>query len=228
MWRNNGPRPHAGIKPRQYNHSTQLEGEPFMKERPILFKGPMVTGVLSGIKDRTRRLTGLENINKDPNAWQFVQMFTDEDDGCFYAGFKLKDSRDTWMKVKSQCGTVGDILWVRENWAYLDDEGVFIQYQADGEPLKTTRDNHWRPSIHMFRYMSRITLQITNITVERLQDITEEDAEKEGVDFLRHIPDADETLSAKQLFEILWESINGPDSWDSNPYVFVIEFERIK
>lgn len=196
-----------------------------MKERPILFKGPMVTAILSGIKDRTRRLTGLENVNKNPSAWEFVAMFTGEDDGCYYAGFKLKDSRDTWMQVKSQYGAPGDILWVRENWAYIDDEGIFIQYQADGKPLK--KDIRWHPSIHMCRYMSRITLKIKNITIERLQDISEEDTEKEGVEFLRHIPDADETLSAKQLFKCLWCSINGEDSWNSNPYVFVIEFERI-
>ena len=84
-----------------------------------------------------------------------------------------------------------------------------------------------RPSIHMPRWASRILLEITAVRVERLQDISEEQAEAEGVNFLRYVPDADETLTAAQLFECLWSSINGDESWSANPWVWVVEFKRV-
>lgn len=80
----------------------------------------------------------------------------------------------------------------------------------------------------MPKWANRIVLQIIDVRAERLQDISEEDAEAEGVDFMRHIPDADETLSARKLYEILWESINGKGSWDKNPFVWVVGFVRVK
>lgn len=82
-----------------------------------------------------------------------------------------------------------------------------------------------RPSIHMPRWAARILLDITEVRAERLNDISEADAEAEGIDFLRHIPDADETISARQLFEFLWVSIYGQESWDSNPWVWVYPFK---
>jgi len=83
-------------------------------------------------------------------------------------------------------------------------------------------------SIHMPRWACRLVDEIIAIRVERLQDISEVDAEAEGVDFLRRHPHADETLTAVQLYKILWESINGPGSWDLNPWVWVIEFRPVK
>ncbi|MNP45600.1 hypothetical protein D3C76_1395390 [compost metagenome] len=79
----------------------------------------------------------------------------------------------------------------------------------------------------MPRWASRILLEITAVRVERLQDISEDQAEAEGVGFLRHVPDADETLTAAQLFECLWSSINGDESWTSNPWVWVVGFKAI-
>jgi hypothetical protein len=83
-----------------------------------------------------------------------------------------------------------------------------------------------RPSIHMPRFASRTNLEVSSIRVERLQDITEADAEAEGVDFLRHVPDADETLSARDLYRILWDSINDARGygWNTNPWVWVVDF----
>ncbi|KOG02182.1 Phage-related protein [Pseudomonas syringae pv. aceris] len=84
-----------------------------------------------------------------------------------------------------------------------------------------------RPSIHMPRWVSRILLEINDVRVERLQDISEGQAEAEGVNFLRSAPDLDETLTAAQLFDCLWSPINSADSWNANPWVWVIEFKPV-
>lgn len=198
-----------------------------MKERPILFSDPMVKAILEGRKTKTRRIIKFKDLKRNPDndPWYRDHIWSWRNK----SGLWTDHTQDGLLK-KCPYGIQGDHLWVRESWAWntgkLACHKEFIQYRADGEPL--IWDQRWHPSIHMFRWMSRITLKIKTIHVERLQDISEEDAEKEGVDFLRHIPDADETLSAKQLFECLWCSINGEGSWNSNPYVFVIEFEKIK
>ncbi|EMK22419.1 hypothetical protein [Leptospira kirschneri] len=83
----------------------------------------------------------------------------------------------------------------------------------------------WRPSLFMPKEFSRLTLEIKNIRIERLHQISEQDAENEGIQFLREIPDADETLSARDLFEVLWEDRNGRGSWKKNPWVWVIEYQ---
>ncbi|MBD1553854.1 hypothetical protein [Pseudomonas typographi] len=86
----------------------------------------------------------------------------------------------------------------------------------------------WTPSTHMPRWASRILLEITDVHVERLQGISEEQAEAEGVGFLRAAPDFDETLTAKQLFEILWDHINGEGAWKANPWVWCVSFRRVE
>jgi hypothetical protein len=86
------------------------------------------------------------------------------------------------------------------------------------------------PSIHMPRWVSRIELEMTGVRVERLQDISRADAEAEGVNFLRHVPDADETLTVQELYSVLWDNLNAARGygWDANPWVWVVEFRRIK
>ena len=94
----------------------------------------------------------------------------------------------------------------------------------------------WKPSTHMPRWASRITLEVTGVRVERLQDISEYDAEREGVEDSALLPmthfmdysDGSETRSAQYSFQTLWESINGPGSWEANPWTWVIEFKRIE
>lgn len=151
-------------------------------------------------------------------------------------------------------GEPGDRLWVREAWRVSRKHdhlrprdlpfarGMTIMYGAGGSRAHNDAGEYvndrnypptlpaWagkgRPSIHMPRQASRTDLEVTGVRVERLQDITEADAEAEGVDFLRHVPDADETLSARDLYRILWDSINEArgHSWASNPWVWVVEF----
>lgn len=197
-----------------------------MKERPILFSAPMVRTLLAGTKTQTRRAFSprMEKLMRAAAAMGEVSHFLDE-------GSMQPNDLDY---VRSFCpyGQPGDRLWVRETWAYgvhamaakRDEDGPFV-YAADG----TTQGRlceRWTPSIHMPRWACRITLDIKAVRIERLQSISEADAEAEGIDFLRHIPDADETLTAKQLYECLWDSINGAGSWAANPWVWVVEFER--
>lgn len=179
-----------------------------MKERPILFSGEMVRAILDGRKTQTRRVVKF--------------------DWCGSAnGLLHQASFDP--AYKCPYGKVGDRLWVRETWAKLLSGRIW--YRADGHSIN---DGGWRPSIHMPRWASRITLEITGVWVERLQAIGQNDAFREGVRraadgrWFNYAPDGPTHNSARGSFISLWESINGPGSWDANPWVWVIEFKRIQ
>ncbi|WP_119140629.1 hypothetical protein [Pseudomonas reidholzensis] len=211
------------------------------KERPILFSGPMVRAILEGRKTVTRREikpsmrsadSSFELHQQEDESWRPMHTF---DESCL-------DAKGTEHPIVCPYGQPGDRLWVREAWladAQLDSiaprelsKGEPVFYPADGSIRQTgcamLSQGRGRPSIHMPRWASRILLEITAVRVELLQDISEKQAEAEGVDFLRHVPDADETLTAAQLFECLWSSINGDESWSGNPWVWAVEFKRIE
>ncbi|MDD5397412.1 MAG: hypothetical protein PHW24_05170 [Candidatus Moranbacteria bacterium] len=178
-----------------------------MKEHPILFSGEMVWAILEGRKTQTRRV-----IKPQPNKLKTEQ-------GLLFAQYP---NDEYWYGLKCNYGYAGDHLWVRESWRPLDDDisvsklgpGDTIYYRADyvGEAL----DGKWRPSIHMPRWASRITLEIVNVRVERVQDISEEDAEAEGTKSI-------------DSFHILWDIINHARDygWETNPWVWKICFKRL-
>jgi len=185
-----------------------------MKERPILMSAPMVRAILAGTKTQTRRVAKGEALR-----WLVRDGFT--------PGF-VADPGNRLCPY----GQPGDRLWVRESHWWFKDEhdpvtGYFpppltiedVEYRADGE--KPGRA--WRPSIHMPRWASRITLEVTSVRVERLQDISEADAISEGIP----TSDVSPPDACRFAYRLLWESINGPGSWDANPFVWVVSFRRI-
>lgn len=192
-----------------------------MKERPILFTGEMVRAILDWRKTQMRRLVRKQ---KYPHGtWA-----TPDEVAAGYA----HDTRAFMPPL----GTIGDRLWVRETWSDVRgmgfDKDLFpagAGYKADcasGESLRCAADYgvKWRPSIHMPRWASRIDIEITAVRVERVQEITEEDAKKEGVsadewEFVASNPN-------RESFRDLWQSIYV--NWDANPWVWVYEFRRIK
>lgn len=129
-------------------------------------------------------------------------------------------------------GNVGTRLWVRETFAPHPDGGHV--YRATDPDWQTTEGWAWRPSIHMPRAAARIIIEITDVRIERLCEISEEHAIAEGIEtwpdgnFKAYGKHAGKFQYAKDSFSSLWESINGHGSWDANPFVWVIEFKRIK
>lgn len=179
-----------------------------MKERPILFSAPMVRAILDGTKTQTRRvIKGLAlNWIADGFCPEFIACA--ENKLCPY-------------------GQPGDHLWVRETFLgwYNTDDGSFSHaaaYRADGYKLEN--GEKWRPSIHMPRAASRITLEITGVRVERLQDISPEDCLAEGIRGEHGNGRCDLTTA----YADLWEQINGLGSWDANSWVWVVEFKRVE
>lgn len=190
-----------------------------MKERPILFSAPMVRALLAGTKTQTRRI---------------AKPVRHPDLGNVYAPGALVLEREPQHVIDRCCpyGRPGDRLWVREthmNWWKLDPanpEGPRLfshvaAYAADGYELEP--GERWIPSIHMLRAASRILLEITAVRVERLQDISEADALAEGVPHSLNLPGG---RFARENFKHLWWTINGDGSWESNPWVWVVEFQR--
>ncbi|RQZ50896.1 hypothetical protein [Burkholderia sp. Bp9099] len=212
-----------------------------MTERPIFFSGPMVRAILDGRKTQTRRIaipkrSCIDFIGggpKDDPDWN--------DPSCW--GFEDPNTGFWWtLRGNEEChqlpcpqGKPGDRLWVRETWNWeknaigskRDEDGPFAY--AASPTHGSSIDGKWHPSIHMPRFASRITLEITGVRAERLQSISDADAEAEGVDFLRHVPNADETLNARGLFRCLWDGLNATrgHGWDANPWVWVVEFRHI-
>lgn len=208
-----------------------------MSERPILFSAPMVRAILAGHKTQTRRV-----LKRQPSAGIRVSPFSPSG---------LEDGHGRGLSLPFY---IGDTLWVREPWrAHAEHEhrqphnippSSPVQYLAD-EPLSPWL-SRTRTSSHMPRWASRIDLRVTGARIERLQDISEDEAMAEGIvswhdDGRRpheHIgavqcPDLRRDLlssywgSAREAFRVLWEDINGPGSWDANPWVAAITFERV-
>lgn len=197
-----------------------------MKERPILFSTSMVQAILEGRKTMTRRIVKPQPLEDEFQDGLYCPAMTDRN-GELYPGNEVYGISTADWGIKCSHGKPGDKLWVRETYmpCALTEVPIYL-YKADGDLnnalIALMEDQSWKPSIFMPRRASRITLRIINIHVERLQDISGKDAENEGVYIHPVYP------SPRMEFANLWESINGKGSWDINPYVWVIEFEKIK
>lgn len=234
-----------------------------MTERPILFSAPMVRALLDGSKTQTRR--NLYVATKNGSSACFDQRYS--------MPRELPPVGNLWTLSQWRKAKPGDRLWVKETWrtaksldakspSAIGDMCIDAGYRTPWAPLAYEADGqqntHWRNfeldrdaelgktrvSIHMPRWASRITLEITGVRVERLQDISEADAVAEGLMFSAsarrspgcmgiyelRMPDGKTYFddNACDLYRKLWEQINGPGSWDANPWVWVVEFRRIK
>lgn len=215
-----------------------------MKERPILFSGPMVRALLAGTKTQTRRVVKFPD-NPHPHFGGRAPLLLALDD----EGIELYLHSSVLHKaIRCPYGRPGDRLWVRETFAKIDGQTqpwIETDYRATykhGDRLGDTMGikKRWTPAIHMPRAASRITLEVTDVRVERLQDITEADAIAEGVSpaqYLRGDDDVMASICTDKLgvpfpisrYVLLWDSLNGtpPNNWNSNPWVWAITFKRL-
>lgn len=224
-----------------------------MTERGMIFNAEMVRAVLDGSKTQTRRIMKVQ-----PDSPNFgLLRITDSTKSADIGKYHWAESNATGTHARSplfSCpfGAVGDRLWVREAFMNLKGTGIEsttgqfegFAYRADtppssyGDMARKDYGLKWTPSIHMPRWASRITLEITNVGVQRLQSISQNDAAREGLVKLpatgRYcINQGDQYFGgashdAREVFSWLWESIYGADSWQANPWVWVIEFKRVE
>lgn len=225
-----------------------------MIERGMIFNGEMVRAILDGRKTQTRRIMA-------PQPADDIERSAFPNPDAIGWKSSLKHKHGSTTAHFCPFGAVGDRIWVRETFqgplfdyeqmeAFLEDSSKFekpefCQYAADGghRPEYQDADDNlrygWRPSIHMPRWASRITLEITDVRVERLNAISEEDAEAEGINMEaladsqdRYDCIADHNMTGRPTatgaFKYLWESIYGAENWQANPWVWVIEFKRVE
>lgn len=209
-----------------------------IKERPILFSAPMVRAILAGRKTQTRR------VIKGKGTWSVEEA--DDFSNRKWPGYE--DEYGTWTDMKCPYGYPTDRLWVRETWARVPrvtDNGPKHKAKGDGTGATWRADwdgnpsgFKWKPSIHMPRWASRITLEITGVRVERLNAISEDDAKAEGTENRSdlawgHGGQGDDMArwavdhGHRYAFCHLWDSINGDGAWSLNPWVWVVEFKTV-
>lgn len=219
-----------------------------MKERPILFTGEMVRAILEGRKTMTRRV-----VKPQPPAQYRVDRVAG-DEALFFCN--PDGLRDYYVTRKCPYGKVGDRLWVKETFCSKEDpynadgnrDSTCVHFRADGYEVRAVdgdgfqrwnKDNSaaspWRTPLFMPRWASRLTLEITRIRVERLQDIGKDGRKAKDV-LAEGIAQAQIDRWGQYLhpddcpahtYGVLWESINGKGSWDANPWVWVIEFRVV-
>lgn len=213
-----------------------------MTDRPILMSAPMVLAILAGTKTQTRRV-----VKPQPEAVHDGEPYWHVGG---YRAWRHRDITDVLRMGGNDLicpyGQPGDRLWVRETWmpdAPRNGEWDDVQFFGCGmSPLSLIPECYrkpwhclhratyegcelvgWKPSIHMPRWASRITLEVTGVRVERLQDISRGDAMAEGCPF----PNMAQGDDPRKWYADLWNEINGPGSWDANPWVWVVEFRRV-
>lgn len=228
------------------------------KQLPILFSTPMVQAIIDGRKTQTRRIVNTKHKGWDAQEHElsFTRTLTREvvENGIakasqvnelvgFHAFFKEQDSH---LGIKCPYGQPGDLLWVRETHDPTGCGGSIL-YKADYTLLELSQAAkgvfRWKPSIHMKKDYARIWLQVEEIGVERLQDISEEDAKAEGIlplaassaqlathgqlyfDYSKPKQLFNEGLPPFWSFNSLWCSINGGDSWEENPWLWVVKYK---
>lgn len=195
-----------------------------MTDRPILFSAPMVRALLAGTKTQTRRLLRMPEHLNSQRAYP--------DPGLGAGGYLKAPTKEFWgddevvERVYPFC-EVGDRLWVRETWApWRNHEGLSgIDYRATRACNDWNRG--WKPSIYMPRWASRLTLTVTDVRVQRLQDITMGDVEREGVTAHKSGGAAMDAAALAYAFKTLWDALNGKRAgaaWADNPWIVAISF----
>lgn len=197
----------------------------------------MVRAILDNRKSKTRRTKGLESINSDPDKWYFQSLVLQEYGKYTFALSNITNPADFQMvEVSCPYGKPGDILWVRETYSQTETGYIYKSDLTSDEIHKFHHSgNKWKPSRFMPKKAARIWLEIEDVTVERLQDISDKDAKSEGIKLLlpSHLfKNYNERTEPKEgfsrptsSFESLWRFINGNYSWESNPWVWVIKFK---
>lgn len=227
-----------------------------MKERPIIFNAEMVRAILDGRKTQTRRVMKVQPESPELGLSRITEAKNSSDTGKYF--WSLSDALGSRPRSKlfpCPFGQVGDRLWVRETCQAKELESGLdvICYPADDVEIPVKAHpldaGNWIdlyryrgkegikvPSIHMPRHACRLLLEITDVRVERLGDISNDDAKAEGVtpagELLPDFPDTFLTpkgdyATARVAFHRLWESIYGTESWQANPWCWVIEFKRV-
>ena len=216
-----------------------------MTESPILFSAEMVRAILAGRKTQTRRVMKVQPYADSIVTVKHYHPTVIDRHGDMQPGPEIFGALWGNGEYGLRCpyGAPGDTLWVREAWrapSQYDDllpsripPGVDVQYIADA---RTPWISRYRSSRFMPRWASRITLEVKSVRVERLQDISEADAEAEGLTKVIapnghvtwQIPDLLGGQTPVRAFRVLWNHIHGPGAWDANPWVWVISFERVK
>lgn len=220
-----------------------------MKEHGILFATAMVRAILAGQKSQTRRLLQAQSA-------EAADVWANNGDGTWSSGWRGDGGNlATLETVRAPHGPVGRRLWVRETWHQCPHCERTVSYRAGGwreapsgapddagdrcdddtRPLSPKCEAHgWKPSIHMPRWASRITLEVTRVRVERVGDISEEDAKAEGAALgeplpatINGEPGTVAFFNAKTAFAHLWDSINGAGSFAASPWVWVYDFRRV-
>lgn len=187
---------------------TRIEQEKTdVAEKPMLFSTPMVKAILERGKTQTRRIVKLTDSGRVKAVGSHMNWHLD-DPNCLKA---------------CPYGQIGDRLWVKETFLNNALSGYPPVYFYRADSSDKPSDRAWKPSIFMPRKASRITLEITGVRVEQLQEISHRDALAEGVQYDVSKEDGDPVTR----FRMLWESINGAGSWSLNPYVWVIEFRKL-
>lgn len=216
------------------------------KERPILFSGSMVRAILDGRKTQTRRV-----IKPQPIDMELFEIVCNGkvhyrrpaghpmlDEALATPGYSVRSVIEGLIQ-QSPYGKPGDRLWVREAFAGNGTDAVWYR---EGAEYPNDLIMKWKPSIHMPRWASRITLEITEVRVERLQEISKDDAIAEGVRVLplqettdpsawyESAPGMNQSRSAEECYRKLWDSINADRGfgWDTNPWVWAISFKRVQ
>lgn len=220
-----------------------------MKERGMIFNSEMVRAILDGRKTQTRRVMKVQpsdgfhpthnGYDLDLNAHWYTPGVVDKNGYLQPAKKDVFGVADENEGYACPFGAVGDRIWVRETFCPVPDHEEpagcsAILYAADGNGPY----GKWVPSIHMPRWASRLTLEITGVRVERLQSISDEDVDAEcfAGDFptsvlpalFPGVPDDWAHLSMQECYGVLWKSIYGEENWQANPWVWVIEFKRLE
>ncbi len=212
-----------------------------MKERPILFSAPMVRALLDSTKTQTRRVVKWRDLQPGLNlAFSGLQVHS------YVPGlFTLESHSRAGIESRSSAtrcpyGQPGDRLWVRESVGYVptacgSEERVFAADYTDGSDKAA--GVRYKPSIHMPRAACRIVLEISDVRVERLKAISDEDCIAEGCSKNHNgyywggphqAGGLKQMATEKQAYRDLWESIHGPDSWSANPWVWAVSFKRVE
>lgn len=203
--------------------------------RPLLFSTGMVRAIIENRKSMTRRTRGLDKINQDPGAWYFQSLVLHTTGRYTFApAGNYNPSESDIIQIKCPYGKPGDILWVREAWQKRSENAInhgFEKY-CHMAGWHGCTEAGWKPSIHMPKEAARFFLQVEEIRLERLHDINEGDAFAEGVDLDTAGSSGNGNvlmISASYVssFKKLWNKINDPGSWETNPWVWVISFKTI-